>query len=1092
MKGDKDMRLLTDTPAGISEPDRFHHEGYAKTLVGIFGSNPPGICVGLFGKWGQGKSTVVNLLEKALPKDTTLVVFNAWKSRGDSVRRQMLLAIMERICPSEEVRDFKRFADIYVIQDLIRKAVDKKVIESEARRSVLCDLWRDKTLLWPLWGAILALLLSIMFVVLAFRDTDHKDCWLQLGTAFFLPAFTGVAVYLVSRIRERYSVLVGNIEQISESQKIRYPEQFKDVFVEKVAGYLSAKNVQRLVVVVDDLDRCDPGTVIEALAAVRQFSDPALISQKAKDLSKGCQFLIPCDEHQILLALESDGYRAREQNGQYHDYHREELLRKFFDIVVRMDSFLERELTDYAGEMAGAIGIETVDAQELIDMVEPHDPRQVKKLLNAYKVTLRRIQENQSARLLPADEYMPDGKRTVMMVVALRETVPTVYDLVAKDLSLLDEIRKSDCKLPAVHVETLEDARRIVTRAGKTSSITLEYLVTGRYECELRDIPEGGAFALAVKNGDDTTFAKILDAAAEETKQKLVLWLTHRVRRVATVSRLTAHLSQCVVYSADGSQRRLCVLPVIEACAKRGESFRKSIDSFRHLDKLSHLVSGLTVGARENVIGAVLDNFMSEPASHDAELRFLLANVQTMSEEQRDGLRAWILKSVRESDQTKLQQVVERIVICLPQDATGCRGLAPEAGVHLAGGSWLDEKSDTTRTPDQWPKANLVPLLIGDDHSAAKAALDRLFASAAPLGNAVAINETSVGIRPPWKAVASLTDILATSDLQNVFPHYQKWLSVQKTVYGVYVVIDALKRQLWLLDDASLAGLAKSCADWLWKNPRETGLCKYFAGEPADGVIPEKQTNARRIFFQQYLSNLRGQPGLSQEHKDVLACVSNMRWSVNSEADTLLAEKIAQIPNGTQNLAQWAESLAPLIGPDSEKTKTAILHELKARKQYVREAMIAGSLTVWAEEMDEECARAIANICCEQDNQVLNWRQDLDVAVRSKKGARVVEILVGLLVPDPRLLRGRAQLMSFVASWINMTPNAIQMEWQRSLKPLLLSASETDILSGLDHIQKCTVLDSGVSDELAGFAKHKNPKIVEKSADLLSRTSGGP
>jgi hypothetical protein len=79
--------------------------------------------------------------------------------------------------------------------------------------------------------------------------------------------------------------------------------------------------------------------------------------------------------------------------------------------------------------------------------------------------------------------------------------------------------------------------------------------------------------------------------------------------------------------------------------------------------------------------------------------------------------------------------------------------------------------------------------------------------------------------------------------------------------------------------------------------------------------------------------------------------------------------------------------------------------------------------------------------------------------------------------------------MSFVGNWIHLAPSVCQTEWQQRIKPFLLSANEADILSGLDHIEKCTTLDSGVSGELAGLAKHKNSKIAEKSAKLLSQNS---
>ena len=70
------MKLLDDLPVGQHEnEDKFQYKVYADILRDVFQSNRPGISVGLFGNWGQGKSTIVNLLEQNPPKDTKIVVF---------------------------------------------------------------------------------------------------------------------------------------------------------------------------------------------------------------------------------------------------------------------------------------------------------------------------------------------------------------------------------------------------------------------------------------------------------------------------------------------------------------------------------------------------------------------------------------------------------------------------------------------------------------------------------------------------------------------------------------------------------------------------------------------------------------------------------------------------------------------------------------------------------------------------------------------------------------------------------------------------------------------------------------------------------
>src|SRR5438445_10774252 len=95
--------LLDDSPAGADGPGSvaFSHDLYADILRDVMLCNRPGICVGFFARWGQGKSTVINLLKSALSSKATVAAFNAYQARGDSVRRQMLLAILNQIDPDK-------------------------------------------------------------------------------------------------------------------------------------------------------------------------------------------------------------------------------------------------------------------------------------------------------------------------------------------------------------------------------------------------------------------------------------------------------------------------------------------------------------------------------------------------------------------------------------------------------------------------------------------------------------------------------------------------------------------------------------------------------------------------------------------------------------------------------------------------------------------------------------------------------------------------------------------------------------------------------------------------------------------------------
>ena len=93
------LKYLSDKPLNHDEnsPDEdfFNHEGYVEFLHKTIQECPDRFCIGLFGRWGSGKTGVINGLIKKIENDNSLksLYFNVWKYSSDSLRRQLLLRI---------------------------------------------------------------------------------------------------------------------------------------------------------------------------------------------------------------------------------------------------------------------------------------------------------------------------------------------------------------------------------------------------------------------------------------------------------------------------------------------------------------------------------------------------------------------------------------------------------------------------------------------------------------------------------------------------------------------------------------------------------------------------------------------------------------------------------------------------------------------------------------------------------------------------------------------------------------------------------------------------------------------------------------
>jgi KAP family P-loop domain len=95
-------KLIADNP---ETEDRLGFAPMAEILVNVIRATPPPFAIGVFGAWGSGKTTLMNLVRKGLEAQGTKTVwFNAWKYDGKEVIWNALLqAIFYRMKDDPEM-----------------------------------------------------------------------------------------------------------------------------------------------------------------------------------------------------------------------------------------------------------------------------------------------------------------------------------------------------------------------------------------------------------------------------------------------------------------------------------------------------------------------------------------------------------------------------------------------------------------------------------------------------------------------------------------------------------------------------------------------------------------------------------------------------------------------------------------------------------------------------------------------------------------------------------------------------------------------------------------------------------------------------
>lgn len=225
-KGKKDLLVIKDLSLFKKEYDEkldsFHHKAYAETLVKLIESNEPPLSIGLFGPWGTGKSTILNIVCDLLEnEDIICVYFNAWKFSEDSFRRQFLLNAIEEIFCEDE------------------------------REAALCEVKNHFRREIPITGNKYKKFYSQIQKILPKYNLG--------GFSLSFPTLeTDPKLVLPEQFEEEFK----NIINSQNLKKKRYP---------KTAEKVCNKN---FLFIIDDIDRCPPDMITTILDSVKTFLTP--------------------------------------------------------------------------------------------------------------------------------------------------------------------------------------------------------------------------------------------------------------------------------------------------------------------------------------------------------------------------------------------------------------------------------------------------------------------------------------------------------------------------------------------------------------------------------------------------------------------------------------------------------------------------------------------------------------------------------------------------------------------------------------------------------------------------------------------------
>ena len=304
------FNILRDEPLTNKEADRFGYSDIADKLIDIIQEVKSPFTIGLYGKWGSGKTSICKLVEKNLEdiNDFKIFYFDVWKYEKDSFRRQFLIEL-----------DNKIFGDSLQYREKLNQSltIPKTLSLKENIKIFLNDLIIK---IFGLFGLITLVLVLLKFAIFPYIASGNT---IELFKKFIdLGLFINLFYFLLNSFK-----LYQGYIQIHKTDSAEGFEHFYEEALKKL-------NKRKLLVIIDNLDRLTSKKAVGVLSDIKTFL--------AKDSdNNNAVFLIPCDNEALSKHL-------------YHIYDKEfdadEFLRKFFNLTFKIPKLLNIELDDYTSE----------------------------------------------------------------------------------------------------------------------------------------------------------------------------------------------------------------------------------------------------------------------------------------------------------------------------------------------------------------------------------------------------------------------------------------------------------------------------------------------------------------------------------------------------------------------------------------------------------------------------------------------------------------------------------------------------------------------------------------------------------------------
>lgn len=399
-------KFIIDKEVNLLNEDFLETKHYSNNLTRVIRNTEEGkvFTIGLFGSWGSGKSSIIETTKKEIEEtkedNTKFIVYDAWQYANDSFRRMFLRKIRKEL-GFEETELLKKFYE-NESADISNKL---QLSTSKLATTLTC---------------FIAVMIVLMIIPNSLVGYDYK---------FPIYSILSILSLLITIVSGSFSQL-----KVSITKPLFFaPEQFEDCFKQMISlslkkynwvkekvyvicGVKFLRNLDKIVIVIDNIDRCNNDVAYQLLTDIKTFLG---------NENYNVVFIIPVDDEALRKHL-FISHKLDDEDISVNE--KEEFLRKFFNLTIRIKPYHETDMFTFVKKINEKYALGFNNATLMLSSKEySTNPRRVLQLFNNLSSELSNYSE----------EFSKENESIICATLILKEEFGSHYKMILKNPSLL-------------------------------------------------------------------------------------------------------------------------------------------------------------------------------------------------------------------------------------------------------------------------------------------------------------------------------------------------------------------------------------------------------------------------------------------------------------------------------------------------------------------------------------------------------------------------------------------------------------------------------------------------------------------------------